>query len=640
MFVASRRRRRPPTGRRGVALLLVLIITAALGALALSAIYMAGNAAILSRTADRDADLRATAEASLQLVKSYLSTDAAALPDTGYQEFVLPGNQLTDAQGNALDQSTVRIWYGPTGTPTSTGATFADIIAEVTDSRGGRTVRRLQVTRESFAKFAYFSDRESSSGGTIYFFPGDVLFGPVWSNDQISILSGSPAAEFRDSVWTVASSISGADRANFAFGYRTNQRRINLPSTRTVSRLRGLAAAGRMAFNAPTSGDESTARMRIEFVGVDLNGDGDETDRDEGFIRVFTANASSGARWLRADPPASSPATLNNWTNCGDWHTVPGGERRFFPVAVHNDAWFVPMITAYRADSGAAAAAETSVQAILSRAGARCFLGGDPHLAAMERSGVLAQIGGTDTTFTPNGALGAWAVYGGTIDPRLTALGRPDAAYLFPLSRDVNPGSRGVIDVVGTVGISGRITGRATLHSTANVVYLDDLDYAVPPGGADCLDILGIVADNNVAVGDNTIFTPQDINTGSGTLWRSLDDTPDAWLNAVIMTLNTSFYAENWTTGPTNALTCNGSAKGRGCLNLVGGLIQQARGIVTVGSGGGATGYGKRYSYDRCAATNPPPYFPTTGRFLDNYYYEIDPVGFDPATVFRALSPG
>ena len=37
-------------------------------------------------------------------------------------------------------------------------------------------------------------------------------------------------------------------------------------------------------------------------------------------------------------------------------------------------------------------------------------------------------------------------------------------------------------------------------------------------------------------------------------------------------------------------------------------------------------GYIKRYSYDRCAVVNPPPYFPTTGRFQDNRYYELDPV--------------
>ncbi len=53
----------------------------------------------------------------------------------------------------------------------------------------------------------------------------------------------------------------------------------------------------------------------------------------------------------------------------------------------------------------------------------------------------------------------------------------------------------------------------------------------------------------------------------------------------------------------------------------------------------GGTGYVKRYSYDQCAFQTPPPYFPTTGRFYRNRYYEIDPVGFDVATFFHNLTP-
>jgi hypothetical protein len=45
------------------------------------------------------------------------------------------------------------------------------------------------------------------------------------------------------------------------------------------------------------------------------------------------------------------------------------------------------------------------------------------------------------------------------------------------------------------------------------------------------------------------------------------------------------------------------------------------------------------YTYDRCAVRNPPPYFPTTGRFIDNRYLELDPVGFNPGTYFRTLIP-
>ncbi len=60
------------------------------------------------------------------------------------------------------------------------------------------------------------------------------------------------------------------------------------------------------------------------------------------------------------------------------------------------------------------------------------------------------------------------------------------------------------------------------------------------------------------------------------------------------------------------------------------------RGAVGTTSG---SGYIKRYSYDACAFQTPPPYFPTTGRFFRNRYYEIDPVGFDVTTFFRSLTP-
>lgn len=47
----------------------------------------------------------------------------------------------------------------------------------------------------------------------------------------------------------------------------------------------------------------------------------------------------------------------------------------------------------------------------------------------------------------------------------------------------------------------------------------------------------------------------------------------------------------------------------------------------------------KRYSYDRCAIVTPPPYFPTTGRLQDNRYYELNPVGFSAATLYKSITP-
>ena len=69
---------------------------------------------------------------------------------------------------------------------------------------------------------------------------------------------------------------------------------------------------------------------------------------------------------------------------------------------------------------------------------------------------------------------------------------------------------------------------------------------------------------------------------------------------------------------------------------LSGGIIQQARGPVGTSNG---TGFTKRYSYDRCAVVNPPPYFPTTGRFQENRYLELDPAGFNHTNYFQSLTP-
>ena len=148
-----------------------------------------------------------------------------------------------------------------------------------------------------------------------------------------------------------------------------------------------------------------------------------------------------------------------------------------------------------------------------------------------------------------------------------------------------------------------------------------------------CNDILGIIAAKDVTVADNAINTPQNITSSS---LRQFDDTKDFYLHSVMMALDASFGVENYDSGPTNYSDCEGTNNGRGCLYLSGGVIQVERGAV--GTSGG-TGYTKRYSYDRCAIMTPPPYFPTTGRFNDSRYYELDPVGFNVKELFKAITP-
>jgi hypothetical protein len=311
--------------------------------------------------------------------------------------------------------------------------------------------------------------------------------------------------------------------------------------------------------------------------------------------------------------------------NCGDWHDV-AGKPKFFPAAIHNTSWFGTLVGT--ADKTA------TLETIMKHAGARCFLGGDPHLVAVETS---QQIGGDDNTFTASDTYGAWTKYSDTPDPLVAAKRPADAKYLFPLYRGFNTATKGVIYSAGTVGISGVVRGVVTLYSPKTVVILDDLRYANDPAKGVCIDILGTISGDSTVVADNSLNTPQNIKS-SGTQYASLDDTPDMFIHDVVMALS-SFGVEHYDAGPTNALSCQSSTVGRGCLYVTGGLIQNRRGAVGLTDG---HGYIKRYSYDRCAIVNPPPYFPTTGRFLDNRYYELDPNRVKSTTIdalFKSLTP-
>ena len=612
--------------RRGSALILVLVLTVAVAALSLSAVALTGHTGLITRYYDREQEFRYASEAALAMGKSRLNADAYALPDSGFVT-LMAGEPVMGADGQALENLSAYLYAGPSGSTSGQFGRYASVVSEVRDPAGSRFVRRLELGQESFAKFAYWSDDESPGGTTIYFGSGDNVYGPVWSNDDISINSGG--ATFHSDVGT-AQTISGKQYATFVKGYTENAKRINLPNTTDLAKLQGYAASGNFSFIAPEAGDETTVRMRIEFIAIDLNGDADSTDADEGFFRVYVANAGQTA-WLRAQ--------YQN-INCGDWHRdAPGGPLKFYPAFAHDpgNAWFLAQLRngGMTATQATAESNRTDAQ-VTQTPGARCFLGGDPHLVAIDRPGAAAQIGGDRGTFTGIGNRGRWLTWPGVVDQRLVNLGRADAGYLYPIFRGQNAGTKGVIHISGSTAISGVLRGRITMYATGNITVLDDMRYATDPAqtarvaGA-CQDILGLISDHDVPVADNAINTPVS-NNG----WRMYDDAPGLDLHAIIMTLNTSFRVQNYNGGPTNALMCGGTPKGRGCLNLAGGLIMDTRGAV--GTSGGH-GFLKRYSYDRCGLVKPPPYFPTTGRFLDNRYYEIDPVRFDVASLYASLSP-
>lgn len=639
-FTVSRFRLR---ARRGIALFISMFFVAGIGALALSAIYLTANASLISKSYEKEDDLKYASEAALAIGKASLNFNPAILPNTSYVS-IMSNQPVQTADGQTIPNVTVNMWVGQTGSTTGQFGRFASLVSEARDLSGVGFVRRLELSQESFAKYAYWTNSETNNGNPIYFGNGDQIWGPVWSNDNINI--NTSGATFRDNVGT-AGVINGAGYGTFIKGYSINQRPINLPALTTLATLSGLAAVGGMSLTGVTTGDQTTLRQRVEFVSIDLNTDGDSTDGNEGFFRVYTV-PNGKESWIRGDYPSGTPPAVTSVKQCGDFHLG-----KFYPAAVHPTAWFETLMdtihnpngSSYMTSSQADNESNASLSTIMGNPGARCYLGGDPHLVAINRHGVAGyaastwQKGGDDTTMTQTDSIGgSWTIANAT-PAGLIAAARPagDGKFLYPLYRGFNNNTKGVIYVSGTVGISGvlRLDKGVTLYTPNTIVLLDDMRYANDPSLStrQCNDILGLIAGGNIVVANNALNTPQLV---SSTTRRPLDDTQDMYIHAVMMALGTAFTVEDYNVGPSNSTGCQSTANGRGCLFLTGGVIQNNRGAVGQSNG---NGFIKRYSYDRCAVVNPPPYFPTTGRFQDNRYYELDPVRFNVANLFRSIQP-
>lgn len=569
-----------------VTVMLIMVVAATLiaGALAVSTSHLLSN-----RFYERHTQLGAATEAGLELARAELNADRSLFPDSGYV-VLEDGAAVADGEGGSLDGVQRWTYAGPSGNTTGQYGIFGSIVSVTRDAGQGVIIRRRQVRQESFARYAYFTDIEPSN---ISFGGGDQIQGPVHSNDDIKIYPSG--ATFHDEVRT-AGDVQGEAYGTFVKGYETGVTPIPLPETAELGRLAALAASGGMAFTSNNLGLYGEASLRLEFVAIDLDGDGSLTGEDEGFVRVYVSNDT---RWLSGGVPSTG---MRNAEHCGHYHDDDGdGEfDDFIAAADHPDS------------------------------------GPDSWVASLTNSRRRCHLGGTDSifgAFTPDDGKGEWLEYPGAPDPRVAL--RDDAQYLFPLSRSLNPDFKGVIHVDGKVLISGVVRSRVTVASSARIIIGDDIVYAGGVGA--CEDILGVFSGGDVVIADNTLNAPK--RRGIGNAYFTYDDTEDEHVHAIVLALN-EFTVENYASGSSRDERCEGSLWGRGCLYLTGGIIQRTRGAVGTIVNPGGTGYMKRYAYDQCGASDPPPYFPTTGHFFGDQIYPVDPVGFDPDAYFEFLSSG
>lgn len=571
--------------REGFALALVLVIVMAVAGVAAGAALMGSSSFAMTLQEERRGLMVAAANAGLERGRAMINGDKSLYPDSLYNT-IENGVVVLDANGTVIPGLRRWTYVGPSGITSGQYGVFGSIVSVVEDANGDRIIRRLEVMQESFAKYAYFTDIDFTAN--IWFGGGDQLFGPVHSNDSIGILASG--ATFHKRL-TTAKYIVNQNNGTYHDVVKEFAKYIPMPQTADLNKLAAYANMGGTRITSSNTGGAAQATTRIEFIPVDLDSDGFFDGPEEGFMRVYQAGGSAGARYIVADTTSGSSPYYPD--NCGDYHSGT-------------------FVRAGQSHSG-----HTQAQS-LNRATSRCYLGG------------------TDSLFNGFQAVDPLG-YGGYVawtGPTHSGLsGRPDKDYLWPLSRSVNPNFKGVIFVDGKVVIHGRLRGRITLAATNNIIIGDDITYVTDPGTGTCADILGLFSATDIVVADNALNSP--FRPPGTSNYKTFDSSSDEIIHAVVLALD-NFYAENHDLGPTDFEDCNGVDWGRGCLRLTGGVIQRQRGPVGLGSG---RGYLKQYSYDACAASNPPPYFPTTGHFIANRYFDIDPTGFNIAALFASLTP-
>jgi len=604
-------------GERGIALVVVLLVVLAIAAIAAGAALLGSSSTLINKYHDRLSVMENAADAGLEETRSLINGNpgnTSYYPDTGYVTLE-NGATVYAADGTVIPNIKRWTYVGPVGVTSGEYGVYGTVITVVKNTQGDQVVRRAEIYQDSFAKYAYFTNVE----GAIVFAAGDVLFGPVFSNDVINIGTGSPMPDFKGPVAT-AKTISNLSNGKFEAGYKQNVTNIPFPTTAALTKLQAQATAGGTSLTSTTSGAGSgMATTRIEFVAMDLDADGDSTGPDEGFFKIYQVTNTANAWYVVADTNNYTANGLTQSWNCGHISASGTGAHTYFKLFRHH---------------AAGTTQDKATWALTNGTSRYCYLGG----ADMLHDSIAGSS--SHNVFQATDSMGKWLPWTGTVDSRVTAhVGATYAGYLWPLSRNINPNFKGVIYVNGRVAISGLLRGQVTLAASDNIIIADDIKYVTDPSSttpcsSPSRDMLGMFSGTNVIVADNLIndpFPPTG-GFGSGTPY-TWETTKDEFIQGVVLAL-TSFTVENYSTGSQTAEPCGSVSAGRGCLYLTGGIIQYQRGAVGLTSG---EGYKKQYSYDQCAASNPPPYFPTTGHFVRGHYYEIDPTSFNIATYWGLL---
>lgn len=646
------RRRRGLRARRGSALILVLLMTLAVAALAIAAIFMSSSAGLLSRFYDRDRQFAYAADAAIARVVSRLQLDTTFSVGSTTPSVVLDLAGLTDASGDSINGAAVRVWASRTADTTTSGPVTVSLLAQVYDATGTRRVRRVDLRQESFAQYGYVVNTSTSSS-SLAFAQGALQVARIHSNEDWYRVT---SAEYRDSV-TATGTVGTTGGGVFHRGHASGVARLPWPDDDvTLDSLEALATARGLDFD-----ESSNDEMRVEFVWLDVDADS-VADRSEGFVRIFDFQHWATDR-LAAEPTdndyyAWNDAIIQN--QCGAFYQR-GGTWQFFPVATHRADWAVAVINGAGTPAAPSPASiglsgnfydytDDAVRAILSLPTARCFPAGSPYLVNTERftnaAGVIgvgngynypfgvrssAQYGGQDTTFTMETRTCAIETSGGQDGERcdnnddtialgtwrtLSAVSGREA--LAPLDTG---GLGAILHFSDDVWLSGTVVGRVTLATRGDVWIVDDIRYGGGPHAVsgDCAHLLGVVAREDIHVMESAILRRSRVGWGSQAArntYVALGGKEGIELHGAFFSLLDAFGPEtnNDQQGADGSqFLCEGSRHSMGCIRHSGSVAMDTPREMSDGNGEGA-----RYVLTRDACFDAgyrPPMYPLTNRY-------------------------
>ena len=687
--------------RKGSALILVLMMTLAIAGLSIAAIFMSSSAGLLSAFYDKERTHRLAAESALEVVRSRLSRDTAfVLPDTGVRQ-LLAGASVRDADGTEIPSVRVNVYAAVTGDTTGRQLPMVTLIAASYDASGTRYVHRMDLRRESFARYAMFVDS----------FPSTVTHGPetvagrVHSNGNWR-MSGS-GNRFRDTL-TAVGTVSGS--GTFDVDSVVGVPRIPYPRDSTFPRLDSLAAAANLAFT-PVSG--GTRGSRLEFVAYDVDGDG-EKEASEGFVRVFDlANGGWGdTTLLRASPVPVVFGPSYRWDDpivqnqCGAFY-LRSGRWHFFPISAHRRPYVATLLvttapTDYPTIStGVMGQVDDydigAVNRIMNLPTARCFPAGSPYLMASERmtnsAGVVtgtaadtvpfgvvvpaggwpvgfpSGYGGSDTTFTVRSRscrvsssgsgrcvggtladLGSWRAFPGTPLGSAANVQAVERSYLWPLHAPYNTASRGVVSVrSGPIYLSGEVAGPVTLRVNGRVTLVDRVLHVREPNDpsvSPCTHQLGLLAVGDILVVEGLTSRVRRIANflGTSAFVSRGGAEPRFSVHGSLMSLAGTVGVETpaGTNGTSSAqLPCPDD--GASSTNSNGGCFALTGGMAmreysAIYTSTPYSGFRHHTTPDRCATTTSrPPFFPLTNRYTFVRSLEVDANQANTPTKIRSL---